>query len=243
MTIDLAELAQRFEGRPPEEILADAAQRFPGKITFGTGFGAEGCTVIDMIGRHGLQIDVFTLDTGVLFGETYDLWHRLEDRYGLKIRALRPRQTIAEQAATEGPRLWERDPDRCCELRKLQPQRAEMEHFDAWISALRREQTTNRAHAQVYESDLRFGKIKVNPLVGWTNKDVWNYIVRYSVPYNPLHDRGYPSIGCEPCTTAVKPGEDPRAGRWRGKEKTECGLHVPAGETTNVPLTQLAASR
>ena len=223
---DAGPAAHALEGRPPVEVLAWAAEVFASRVAFGTGFGAEGCVLIDIIGRHKLPIDVFTLDTGLLFSETYALWRRLEDRYGITIRAVRPRQSVEEQAAGHGPRLWERDPDTCCALRKQAPLRAALAGLDAWISAIRRDQTRERSHSRTVERDLRFGLVKINPLLEWTTDEVWAYLRRHDVPYNPLHDRGYPSIGCFPCTGPVRPGEDPRAGRWRGRGKTECGLHA-----------------
>lgn len=222
---DLDADAAALEGQPALAILTWAA-RFAPRITFATGFGAEGCVVIDLIARHQLPIDLFTLDTGVLFPETYALWRQLEARYGVTIRAVRPAQSIDEQAASHGPALWTRAPDRCCELRKLGPLRAELARYDAWITAIRRDQTADRANAKIVEADRKFGLIKINPLAAWTHKDVWRHIVTHEVPYNPLHDQGYPSIGCAPCTSPVGDGEDPRAGRWRGTGKTECGLHV-----------------
>ncbi len=222
----LSALAAEFEGRPAVDILRWAADRFPGKVTFATGFGMEGCVLIDIVARHGLGVDLFTLDTGLLFPETYDLWRRLEARYDVTIRPVRPAQTVDEQAALEGPALWGADPDRCCELRKMQPLRSALVSFDAWISAVRRDQTPDRADAPVVAWDGKFGLVKVNPLVRWTFDDVRAYVRENDVPYNLLHDQGYPSIGCQPCTTAVASGEDPRAGRWRGRDKKECGLHV-----------------
>jgi phosphoadenylyl-sulfate reductase (thioredoxin) len=223
---DTATLARELEGRSPAEILRWASQRFGNKLTFATGFGAEGCVIIDLIARHDLPIDLFTLDTGLLFPETYALWRQLESHYGVAIRAVRPSHTVEQQADEHGSRLWERDPDRCCELRKVVPLRNALAGFDAWITAIRRDQTSERAHARVVEHDRKFGLIKVNPLVAWTHDDVWAHIYAHDVPYNSLHDRGYPSIGCQPCTAAVMPGEDARAGRWRGRSKKECGLHV-----------------
>ncbi len=217
--------ARALEGRPPLEVLRWAVDRFP-RITFATGFGVEGCVLIDLIGRHALPIDVFTLDTGLLFPETYELWHRLQERYGIAIRGVRPERTVEEQQARYGARLWEINPDRCCELRKLIPLRRALAGFDAWITAIRREQTPQRGKAQLVERDLRFGLVKVNPLVAWTGEDVWAHVRAHSVPYNALHDRGYASIGCVPCTSPTLPGEDSRAGRWRGRSKTECGLHA-----------------
>lgn len=225
---DLVAASREYEGKSPEEILRFAAERFPGRLTFATGFGVEGCLVIDAIGRHQLPIDLFTLDTGVLFPETIELWKRLESRYGVTIRAVRGELTLEEQAVKHGPRLWLSDPGTCCDLRKVQPLRRELGGFDAWITAIRRDQTPDRANAQVFEWDRKFGLVKVNPLVTWTSKDVWRHVVANDIPYNPLHDQGFPSIGCQPCTTSVKPGEDPRAGRWRGTAKKECGLHSKA---------------
>ncbi len=216
--------ASALEVRPPQEILASVATRYAPRITFATGFGAEGCVLIDMIAREQLPIDLFTLDTGVLFQETYALWRRLEERYRITIRAVRPPFTL-EEANTVYHRLWERDPDRCCQVRKVLPLRSQLKNFDAWVTAIRRDQTPERAHAQVVEWDPKFVLVKVNPLAAWSHQDVWDYVRANDVPVNPLHQQGYPSIGCEPCTSPVALGEDPRAGRWRGRTKTECGLH------------------
>jgi phosphoadenosine phosphosulfate reductase len=223
---ELAVLNQELEPKTPEQILSWAADRYRGRLTFASGFGMEGCVIIDMVARGALPVDLFTLDTGLLFPETYDLWQRLEARYGVTVRAVRPEATVDEQAAAEGPALWGSDPDRCCELRKMVPLRRTLEPFDAWVSAIRRDQTPERADSPVIGWDGKFGLIKINPLVRWTSADVHAYVAAHDVPYNPLHDRGYPSIGCWPCTTAVAPGEDPRAGRWRGRDKRECGLHL-----------------
>ena len=222
---DITAAADALETASAVEILRWASRTYP-KLTFATGFGAEGCVIIDLIGRERLPIDLFTLDTGVLFPETYELWRRLEAKYGITIRAVRPGQTIPQQALVHGPALWDRDPDRCCELRKVVPLRHELSRFDAWITAIRRDQTVQRANARVVEHDRKFNLVKINPLVRWTHDDVWAHLYAHDVPYNALHDRGFPSIGCQPCTSAVAPGEDPRSGRWKGKAKKECGLHV-----------------
>jgi len=230
--IDITAAAQELETASAVEILRWASQYVP-RITFATGFGAEGCAIIDLIAREQLPIDLFTLDTGVLFPETYELWQRLEDKYGIEIRAVRPSLTIPEQALVHGPALWERESDRCCELRKVVPLRHELSKFDAWITAIRRDQTAQRAYARVVERDAKFGLIKINPLVTWSHDAVWAHIYANDVPTNVLHDRGYPSIGCQPCTSAVAPGEDPRSGRWKGQAKKECGLHVADQEKTD----------
>lgn len=223
---EIAAAADRFEGRPPVEVLAWAAEQFAGRVVFATGFGAEGCVLIDLVARHHLAIDLVTLDTGLLFDETYGLWRRLEERYGVVISGKPPRQTVYEQAQTHGDRLWERDPDRCCTLRKVEPLASLLSGREAWVTAIRRDQTRSRASARAVELDPLHGLVKVNPLLSWSAAEVADYVRTHDVPTNPLHERGYPSIGCVPCTSPVAAGEDPRSGRWRGREKTECGLHA-----------------
>jgi thioredoxin-dependent adenylylsulfate APS reductase len=232
---EAAAWAPALEGRPAAEVLAWGAERFAPRITFATGFGPEGCILVDVVARHRLPIDLFTLDTGLLFPETYALWRRLEDRYGLRIRAVRPAQTVEQQAASEGDRLWAREPDRCCELRKVRPLRQALAGFAAWVTAIRRDQTPERATVRVVEHDPRFSLFKLNPLASWTSAEVWEYVRANDVPVNTLHARGYPSIGCWPCTTPVAAGEDPRAGRWRGRTKTECGLHARTNGAADPP--------
>jgi phosphoadenylyl-sulfate reductase (thioredoxin) len=221
--------SEHLDGRRVGEVLAWAAERFPGRVVFSTGFGAEGCVLIDAIARRRLAIDVVTLDTGLLFPETYALWRRLEATYGIAIRGFAPEDSVGRQAAVHGERLWARSPDLCCALRKLAPLQRALEGRDAWVTAIRRDQTASRAGARVVEPDpARPGRVKINPLVDWTSADVWAYLRAHEVPFNPLHGRGYPSIGCWPCTSPVSPGEHDRAGRWRGFSKTECGLHRSA---------------
>jgi phosphoadenosine phosphosulfate reductase len=226
VTDELKQRAEELEQRSAGEILQWAADRFAPRLTFAASLGLEDCAVIDLIGRASLPIDIFTLDTGLLFPETYALQQQLEERYGVTLRAVNPAYTVDQQAGREGPKLWERDPDRCCELRKMAPLRATLAAYDAWITAIRRDQTPERANAPIVGWDGRFGLIKINPLARWTFDEVKAYVRRHDVPYNPLHDRDYPSIGCTPCTSPVAPGEDPRSGRWRGRDKTECGLHL-----------------
>jgi len=223
---EVEQARRALEGLSAADVLAWAAGRFAPRLAFGTAFGPEGLVVLDLIARHGLDVDVFTLDTGLFFPETYALWQRLEERYERRIRAVRPSLTLDAQAAAHGDALWSRDPDRCCSIRKVDPLREALRTHDAWISAIRRDQTRDRAGAAVVERDSRYGLVKVNPLLAWSADDVWAYLRERDVPVNPLHAAGYPSIGCQPCTTRVAPHEDPRAGRWRGREKTECGLHA-----------------
>ena len=224
-------LDDELEGAEPLETLMWAVGRFGQRLTFATGFGPEGCVLIDLIGRHRLPVDLFTLDTGLLFPETRELWTALETRYNVTIRSVRPHQSVEQQAAAHGDQLWATAPYRCCEMRKVFPLQTELAKMDAWITAIRRDQTAERATARVVEPDKKFGLTKVNPLVRWTKSDVWSYLKDHEVPYNRLHYQGFPSIGCKPCTTPVEHGEGERTGRWRGITKTECGLHdhsIPA---------------
>lgn len=220
---DLERLATSLEGRPPAEILAAAAARHPGRLALACSFGAEDCLLVSLIARAELRIDVFTLDTGYLFPETYALWRELEDRYRVTIRAER---TALPAPAAGQPPPWETDPDACCEARKVVPLRTALSRLGGWVTGIRRDQTPERANARVIEWDGRFGLEKVNPLAAWSSEQVWDALKRGGVPVSPLHQQGYLSIGCAPCTSPVKPGEDPRAGRWRGSEKKECGLHL-----------------
>lgn len=200
------------------------ARAFGADAVLTTAFGLEGCVLIDMIGRLGLPIRLATIDTGLFFGATYDTWRRLEARHGRRIEAIRP-LSIEAQAELHGPELWARAPDQCCALRKVAPLQEALRGARAWITGVRRDQTPERAAAPKVARDRRFGVVKLNPLADWSEAQVRAYLSAHDVPYNPMFDDGYPSIGCAPCTDRVAPGEDPRAGRWRGTEKRECGLH------------------
>lgn len=221
----LAEVAERFEESPPEEILRWALAEFHPRIVLACSFGAEDVALVDMISRFQPDATAFYLDTGLHFPETYAVRDRIAARYPIRLVQVLPRRTVAEQALEFGPELWKRDPNACCRMRKVEPLREVLAGYDAWITGIRREQAPTRAMARTVEWDAAFGLVKINPLVRWTQKDVWTYVMAHDVPYNPLHDRGYPSIGCMPCTTPVREGEDPRSGRWRGTDKMECGLH------------------
>lgn len=211
-----------------EEVLRWGFGRFSPDIAIASAFGAEGMVLIDLASRHRSNFRVFTLDTGFFFPETYELMEKVERHYAVRIERCQPKLTPAEQEHVHGPALWTRDPDRCCALRKVEPLRSKLQQLTAWVSAIRREQTVARAASFKIEWDAKFELVKLNPLADWTSDRVWAYIRSHGVPYNPLHDRNYPSIGCTHCTRAVRAGEDPRAGRWAGFEKTECGLHTRA---------------
>ena len=238
----IRDLDRFLKVRATTDILRVASERFAPRLVMATAFGVEGCVLIDIIGRNQLAVDIFTLDTGLFFEETYSLWSKLEKRYGLRVRGVQPELSLSEQASRFGDALWERDADRCCELRKVLPLRAALKGAEAWISALRRDQTPERAKAPLVGLDEKFGLVKVNPLVEWTNRDVWEYVKEHDVPFNPLHEQSYPSIGCMPCTSPVRLGEDPRAGRWRGSAKTECGIHNRASNLVLLPVLQPTGS-
>jgi phosphoadenosine phosphosulfate reductase len=225
----LAALAERWEreGAEPEAMLAWVGERFGTDAVLACSFGAEDCALVDMIARTAPRIGVFYLDTGLLFDETLATRDRLQERYGIRPVPFRPRLSVAEQAAGYGDALWARDPDLCCHLRKVEPLAAALAGRLCWITGIRREQAPTRRDTPLIQWDARFRLVKCNPLARWTADDLWAYIRRREVPYNPMHDRGFPSIGCWPCTRAVAPGEDPRAGRWSGTGKIECGLHAP----------------
>lgn len=225
-TIDLEAVSQKLEGASPREILRWAVQTYGRKLTMATAFGPEGCVILHFLSELDRNIRVFNLDTGYQFPETLRLRDRIAERYGIEVEFVRPEQTVAEYEAANGGPLYGTDPDRCCRDRKLIPLRRAVQGYDAWISAIRADQSAHRARASLVNWDAKFNLVKINPLLQWTKRDVWAFIVANDVPYNPLHDQGYPSIGCWPCTRAVAPGEtDERAGRWAGQAKTECGLH------------------
>jgi phosphoadenosine phosphosulfate reductase len=214
-----------LERSSAEELLHWSVETFGSQVEIASGFGAEGVALIDMAMRVEPEIRVFTLDTDFLFPETYRLIERIEARYGIRVERLHSEMSPAEQERVHGEALWSRRPDACCNLRKVEPLTRKLAQLGAWITSIRRDQTAARARARKVEWDSKFQLLKINPLTDWRTEDVWSYIREHDVPYNPLHDLNYPSIGCTHCTRAVEPGEDPRAGRWPGFAKTECGLH------------------
>jgi phosphoadenosine phosphosulfate reductase len=228
MKVDLDRLKLAGESWTPEQVLTWAFATYGSDVALATGMGVEGMALLDMAIRINPDVKVFTGDTEFLFPETYDLIDRVEERYGIRIERLFSDLTPEEQQKEFGPKLWARDPDQCCAIRKVEPLRRKLATLDAWITAIRRTQTAERAAIRKIDWDEKFNLVKISPLADWTREKVWNYVVRHDVPYNALHDRNYPSIGCTHCTRAVKPGEDLRAGRWSGLGKTECGLHTPA---------------
>ncbi len=227
MTADqIADASAKLEGASPQAILRWAVERFHPRLTMATAFGAEGCCILHMLAEIEPKVRVFNLDTGYQFTETLELRERIKDRYGIEVEFIRPEMTVEEYEAEHGGPLFRIRPDQCCHDRKILPLRQAVVGYDAWISAIRRDQTQHRAKAGVVGWDAKFNLVKVNPLLNWTRTDVWRFVLDHDVPYNPLHDQGYPSIGCWPGTAPVGDGADERAGRWAGTGKKECGLHV-----------------
>ncbi len=216
--------AEEFENSTPQDVIAWAVEAFP-NITFACSFGAEDVVIVDMLQKISPSTDIFYLDTDFHFKETYETRDAIAAQYNLEFVRVSPKLTPEEQAEKYGDELWKSDPNACCNLRKVEPLTRVLGGYEAWITGIRRDQAPTRANAKKVEYDAKFGLVKFNPLAAWTSDDVWNYIRENKLIYNPLHDRNYPSIGCEHCTRPVMPGEDPRAGRWSGTEKTECGLH------------------
>ena len=221
----LTRLSEELEGKSAEEILRWAASEFQPGLTLACSFGGPtGMVLLDMVMKIDSSVEVFYLDTDFLFPETYHLRDVCEEKYGFKAIGFKSLLTPASQAEKHGPELWGRDPDLCCELRKVEPNHRALEGKTAWISGMRRDQSKTRANVQIIDWDEKFGLVKLNPLAAWSEKQVWSYIIQNGVPYNPLHDRGYPSICCTNCTKPVRPGDDPRSGRWAGFDKEECGI-------------------
>jgi phosphoadenosine phosphosulfate reductase len=213
------------ESMTAEESLVWAYEQFGDRMCLTCSWQRQSSALVHMVSELGLDIPIVELDTQLFFKETYETRERLVERYGLKL--IQPQMiTVAEQHTQEGPNLWERDPDRCCHIRKVEPLQRALKNFDSWVTGIRREQALTRADAQRVEWSERYKVWKIQPLVDWDAKRLQAYIYVNEIPYNPLHDAGYPSIGCIPCTRPVVVGEDERAGRWTGADKIECGIHT-----------------
>jgi phosphoadenosine phosphosulfate reductase len=210
----------------PDDALRWGLAQFGSRLAIASSFGAEDMVLIDVASRLGQPFRVFTLDTDFLFPETYALIETVEKRYGIRVERTKSEFTPEAQAENFGASLWASQPDQCCQLRKVEPLKRFLAGLGAWVTGVRRDQAPTRAHTRKLEWDAKFGLVKLNPLADWTWRKVWDSIRENEIPYNPLHDRNYSSIGCTYCTRPVQPGEDPRAGRWSGFNKTECGLHI-----------------
>jgi phosphoadenosine phosphosulfate reductase len=227
-----------LEGSSPQEILEWAVETYGTGLALSASFGGpEGMALIDMISRLTNEVTVLTIDTGFLFKDTHEFREEVMRRYQLPLEVLRPRLSIEEQVERYGERMRTCSPDLCCQVRKIEPLERVLEGYDAWMTGIRREQTPQRANTKVVFWEDRYKAAKIAPLASWSNEQVWEYVEENHVPVNPLLKQGYKSIGCEPQTRPVAADEDPRAGRWSGMEKTECGLHwvdgkaVPDGDS------------
>jgi phosphoadenosine phosphosulfate reductase len=226
--------SERLEALPLPEALHWCWEKFGTRAAIGTSFQGAGLVMIHHAVRDGLKFPVFTLDTGLLFPETVELKRRLEDFFGIEIESLVPEQTVEEQAAESGPELWKRNPDTCCIMRKVMPLQKRLADLDVWVTGVRRDQADTRERTrllELYRFDILRDQwiLKFNPVCHWSRDAIWKYIRANGIPYNPLTDRGYRSIGCQPCTRPTAAGEDERAGRWIGFDKAECGIHTFLG--------------
>lgn len=227
----ISELNNIFKDKSPQEILYYLSYDYSGKHAFASSFSAEDQVIAEMIAAAGCKIRIFTLDTGRLFQETYDLMQITKAKYDLDIDIYFPDPADVEPMVnSKGINLFYESIENrklCCHVRKVKPLKRALKDLDIWITGLRRDQSDLRQSLHTVEWDEKNGLVKVNPLISWTEKQVWDYIKEKHIPYNKLHDKSYPSIGCQPCTRAVAPGEDIRSGRWWWENPmfTECGLH------------------
>ncbi len=225
---ELSVLNRSLESQDPRKIVETAIQQYGSNVILACSFGAEDVVLADMMLRANSRSTLFYLDTDFLFPETHAVRDRIIQHYQLQddqIIQVKSQLSPSEQATQFGEALWQREPDQCCSLRKVEPLTRILAKYAAWMTGIRRDQSPTRANAGIVEWDTKFGLVKFNPLATWSWEQVWEYIRANDVPYNALHDRHYPSIGCTHCTAPVMPGEDPRSGRWKSSEKTECGLH------------------
>ncbi|HLA41864.1 MAG TPA: phosphoadenylyl-sulfate reductase [Aggregatilineales bacterium] len=220
------ELLETFESAHPQDILKWAAEAYGEKLVVVTSFQPTGIVTLHMLQKIAPRTPVVTLDTGLLFPETRALMDQLQEMLDINLIRVTPEMTVEQQAQRYGDKLWERQPDFCCHLRKTNPLKSTLLNYDAWITGLRRDQSPEREKTPIITEDRRYGLMKLAPFATWTEEMIWTYLTAYNLPYNPLHDQGYPSIGCLTCTIPVADGADMRSGRWAEKGKTECGIHV-----------------
>ncbi len=217
-----------FEDAHPQEILRWALDLFGRGLVVVSSFQPTGIVTLHMLSQLTDKMPpVLTLDTELLFPETYDTMERIEDFFNIYLVQVTPALELTEQAKIYGEKLWETDPDTCCHWRKVVPLKGALAVYDAWTTGLRRDQSPSRANTPIVSWDARTDTVKIAPFATWTEEMIWTYIHAYKLPYNPLHDQNYPSIGCKTCTNPVSAGEDVRAGRWAKHNKTECGIHLP----------------
>ena len=229
---DVKSLNREFERSSPEDILAWASQNLGSSVALATSFQVQGMVLVDMFAKTDPEARIFTLDTGRLHSHTYDAMEKTREKYGINIEVLFPdRSEVEEMVTSRGVNLFYKSVENrrlCCQVRKTNPLNVFLKTLDAWITSIRADQTEQRADSTKFEIDYLHGRmLKINPILDWTIDEVWDYVRKNDVPYNKLHDMGYPSIGCAPCTRAIEKGEDPRAGRWWWEQDSdkECGIH------------------
>ncbi len=222
----LKDINHKLERSSASEILRWGFEHFGESVAMATGFGPSGVVLLDLVSRIKPDATIFYLDTDFLFEETYRLRDELQEKLGLNFQRVASALTPQQQEEQYGPALWEREPDRCCAIRKVHPLRDFLRSREAWITGIRRDQSHTRRHIDVLSWDAANEAYKLCPLATWTSDDVWSYLRLHRLPYNPLHDQGYPSIGCTHCTRPALNGDDERSGRWAGSSKTECGIHL-----------------
>lgn len=230
----ISQLQGEFESASPQDVLKWASQKFGQKLVVVTSFQPTGIVTLHMLSQIAPDTPVVTLDTGLLFPETYALMNELEARLKLNLRRIKSEMSVAQQHLRYGANLWERQPDFCCHLRKTQPLQTTLLDYDAWITGLRRDQSPERVNTPIISEDRRYGLTKLSPFATWTEDMMWTYLNAYDLPYNELHDQNYPSIGCLTCTQPVLDGQDQRSGRWASGTKTECGIHVEIVKDSDV---------
>lgn len=224
-----------FERADTLDVLRWAVAVYGEGLSLGIGFGMSGLVLLDMLVKVQPRPDVFFIDTGLLFAEAHELRRALERHYAIRFRNAKPALSLVAQETYYGERLWERNPDQCCALRKVAPLAQALDGRTAWMTGIRRDQTATRRSTPIFAWDEQHHLAKVAPLAAWSEHECLAYVQRHGIPYSSLYDRGYPSMGCWPCTRAVQTGEHQRAGRWAGWNKTECGLHVANGKLMRAP--------
>lgn len=224
---EIETLSQAFEPRDPTALLSWGANKYGAHLVLACSLGPEDLVLIDLLSRVSPRMQAFFLDTDFHFAETLALKDQITARYPqLQLEIIKPLLTVEQQVERYGPDLFANNPDQCCGIRKVEPLNRVLSSYKAWITGMRRQQAPTRSSIGKVQWDAKRSMLKLNPLADWTEEQVWAYIVQQGIPYNPLHDQSYPSIGCTHCTAPVAPGQDPRSGRWQGKGKTECGLHT-----------------
>ncbi|TVQ00056.1 MAG: phosphoadenylyl-sulfate reductase [Balneolaceae bacterium] len=224
-SLKLEELNNYFRDKTVDDLLIWGYETFGNEIVAGTAFGSSGIVILHRLHELGLPVKAFCLDTQLLFNETYHLWKTVVKQFDIEIEPVQPILTLSGQTARYGDELWKNDADKCCYIRKVLPLRKYLANKKAWITGLRRSQSSTRSCIEKIEWDTENKTYKINPLADWGSEKIWEYIHAYKLPYNRLHDEGYPSIGCIHCTSPVKDFSDERSGRWVNLEKTECGIH------------------